>query len=188
MAYIFLQIWDPLQKAAVDHVQTDLPITAVAMPEAGNEIFVADVSPDIKVYDVRKKDVIYTLKGHHDLVTSLQVSPDSQYLLSNSHDSTVRTWDVRPFAPEDRQIRAYDGAPTSVEKNLYKAVWDIDGGRIAAGSGDGTAVVWETRTGRLLHKLPGHKGAVNDIRFSPAEQSVLLSGSTDHSVLLGELK
>lgn len=158
------------------------------MPEAGNEIYVGDVSPDIKVYDVRKKGVVNTLKGHADLVTSLQVSPDSQYLLSNSHDSTVRTWDIRPFAPEDRHIRAFDGAPTGMEKNLYKAVWDSEGKRIAAGSGDRTAVVWEVRTGKLLHKLPGHKGAVNDVRFSPTEASVLLSGSTDQNLLLGELR
>ena len=158
------------------------------MPEAGNEIYVADVSPDIKVYDVRKKGVLYTLNGHADLVTSLQVSPDSQYLLSNSHDSTVRTWDVRPFAPENRLVRTYDGAPTHLEKNLYKAVWDSEGKKIAAGSGDRTAVVWEVRTGKLLHKLPGHKGAVNDVRFSPTDSSVLLSGSTDHNLMLGELR
>ncbi|KAL9052389.1 MAG: hypothetical protein Q9162_005419 [Coniocarpon cinnabarinum] len=181
-------IWDPHQKEAVDFIETDLPITALAMPEAGNEIYVGDVSPDIKVYDVRKKDVMYTLSGHTDLVASLKTSPDSQYLLSNSHDSTVRTWDVRPFAPEDRSVQTYDGAPTYMEKNLYKAVWDSEGKRIAAGSGDRTAVVWDVRTGKLLHKLPGHKGAVNDVRFSPADSSVLLSGSTDRNVMLGELK
>ena len=142
------------------------------MAEAGNEIYVADVSSDIQVYDVRKKQVIYTLRGHNDTITSLQVSPDAQYLLSNSHDSTVKTWDIRPFAPLDRHLKTYDGASTGLEKNLYKAAWDTEGNRIAAGGGDRTVVVWETRTGKMLHKLPGHKGAVNDVRFSPAEPSL----------------
>ena len=167
-----LQLWDPQQRNAIDYFDTGLPITALAIAGAGNEIYVADVSPDIKVYDVRKKSVIYTLDGHTDTVTSLQVSPDQQHLLSNSHDSTVRTWDIRPFAPINRHEQTYDGATSGLDKNLYKAVWDVDGKRLAAGGGDRTVTIWDTRTGRMLHKLPGHKGAVNDVRFSPVDASL----------------
>jgi Prp8 binding protein len=161
------QIWDPRQKAAVDFLETSMPVTAVAVAEAGNEIYSGGIDNDIKVWDFRKKDVAYSLLGHADTITSLEVSPDSQYLLSYSHDSTVRTWDIRPFAPADRSIKTYDGARIGIEKNLMRASWDADGKRIAAGSGDGTTSVWETSTAKLLHKLPGHKGAVNDVRFSP---------------------
>lgn len=121
---------------------------------------------------MRKKTVAYSLIGHTDTITSLQTSPDSQSLLSNSHDSTVRTWDIRPFAPADRQIRTYDGAPTGMEKNLLRASWDPTGKKIAAGSGDRTMVVWDTATGKLLSKLPGHKGAVNDVRFHPGDEPI----------------
>jgi WD40 repeat protein len=87
--------------------------------------------------------------------------------LSNAHDSTVRTWDVRPFAPADRRIMTFDGAPTGQERNLLKASWDSKGEKIAAGSGDQSVAIWESRTGKLLNKLPGHRGAVNDVRFHP---------------------
>ena len=167
-----LQIWDPRQKKAVDYMETDYPITAVAMAEAGNEIYTGCIDNDIKVWDLRKKEVAYSMKGHTDTICSLQVSPDAQYLLSHSHDSTVRTWDVRPFAPKDRHVKTYDGAPTGIEKNLLKASWDRTGQRIAAGSGDRSVVVWEARTGKLLHKLTGHKGAVNDCRFSPSNDNI----------------
>lgn len=162
-------IWDPRQKTAIDFIETDFPVTAVALAEAGNEIYSGSIDNLIKVWDARKRETLYTLDGHTDTVTSLEVSPDSQSLLSNSHDSTVRTWDIRPFAPTDRSIRTYDGAPAGLEKNLFRASWDRDGQRICAGAGDRTAVVWETRSGKLLYKLPGHKGAVNDVRFSPTE-------------------
>lgn len=161
------QIWDPRQKAAVDFIATDFPVTAVTLAEAGNELYSAGIDNDIKVWDLRKKAVAYSLIGHTDTVTSLAVSPDSQTLLSNSHDSTVRTWDIRPFAPTDRHIRTFDGAPTGMDKNLLRATWDTQGKRIAAGSGDRTAVIWEASTGKLLQKLPGHKGSVNDVRFAP---------------------
>jgi len=200
-----LQLWDPRQKAAIDFLETSFPVTAVTIAEAGNELYSGGIDNDIKVWDLRKKAVAFTLSGHTDTITSLAVSPDSQTLLSNSHDSTVRTWDIRPFAPKDRQIRTFDGAPTGMEKNLLKASWDVQGKRIAAGSGDRTVVVWDAGSGRLMHKLPGHKGAVNDVRFAPndiplrefyrclsissflADSHVVLSASTDKSLMLGEL-
>jgi Prp8 binding protein len=168
----YIGIWDPRQKAAVDFLETEFPVTAVALAEAGTEIYSGGIDNDIKVWDVRKKAVAYSMLGHADTITSLEVSPDSQYLLSNSHDSTVRTWDIRPFAPADRHVKTYDGAPTGLEKNLIRASWDPKGEKIAAGSGDRSVVVWEVRSGKLLYKLPGHKGTVNDVRFSPSDEPI----------------
>ena len=110
--------------------------------------------------------------GHTDTITSLQISPDSQTLLSNAHDSTVRTWDIRPFAPTNRHVRTFDGAPVGLEKNLIRASWDPAGEKIATGSGDRSVVVWDAKSGKLLYKLPGHKGTVNDVRFSPNNEPI----------------
>ncbi|KAF2180339.1 WD40 repeat-like protein [Zopfia rhizophila CBS 207.26] len=180
-------IWDPRQKEAIDFIATEFPITAIALSEAGNELFSGGIDNDIKVWDLRKKAVAYSLLGHTDTITSLEISPDTQTLLSNSHDSTVRTWDIRPFAPTDRRIRTYDGAPIGMERNLLKASWDSKGEKIAAGSGDRSAVVWEARSGKLLYKLPGHRGAVNDVRFSPRDEPILVSASSDRTLIVGEL-
>lgn len=165
-------IWDPRQKDAIEYLETDLPITAVALSEAGNEIYSGGIDNTIHVWDLRKKGVVYSMAGHTDTITSLQVSPDSQTLLSNSHDSTVRTWDIRPFAPTNRHVRTYDGAPVGLEKNLIRASWDPKGEKIAAGSGDRSVVVWDVNSEKLLYKLPGHKGTVNDVRFSPNNEPI----------------
>jgi Prp8 binding protein len=180
-------IWDPRQKSAVDYIETDFPITAVALAEQGHEIYSGGIDNDIKVWDARKMSVVYALSGHGDTITSLEVSPDGQSLLSNSHDSTVRTWDVRPFAPVDRSLRTYDGAPAGFEKNLIRASWSPRGDKICAGSGDRTVVVWDSRSAKLLYKLPGHKGTVNDVRFCPTEETIIVSASTDRNLMLGEL-
>jgi Prp8 binding protein len=164
-----ISLWDPRQKAAIDYIETDYPITALCLGDAGgNELFSGAVDNIIQVWDLRMKKTVYSLTGHADTITSLAISPDGQTLLSNSHDSTVRTWDVRPFAPEDRSVRTLDGAQAGLEKNLIRACWDpSEGKRVAVGGGDGTATVWDVQSGRLLHKLPGHKGTVNDVRISP---------------------
>ena len=164
--------WDPRQKRAVDYTETDYPITSIALAEAGNELYTGGIDNDIKVWDMRKKAVAYTMVGHTDTVTSLEVSPDAQALLSYSHDGLARTWDIRPFAPADRSIKTYVGAPLGLEKNLVRASWDAKGERIASGSGDGTAVVWDAHSAGLLYKLPGHKGTVNDVRFASGDESI----------------
>lgn len=166
----YFSIWDPRSKHAIEYTATEFPITAVALSETGNELYTGGVDNDIKVWDIRKKAVVYTMFGHTDTVTSLEISPDSQVLLSYAHDGVARTWDIRPFAPTDRSIKSFFGAPIGLEKNLIRASWDKKGERITAGSGDGTAVIWEVGSGKLLYKLPGHKGTVNDVRFSPGEE------------------
>jgi len=209
------QIWDPRQKDAVDFIETDFPVTALALSEAGSELYSGGIDNDIRVWDLRKKAVAYSLLGHTDTISSLEISPDSQVLLSNSHDSTVRTWDIRPFAPADRHIRTFDGAPSGQDKNLIKASWDPQGQRIAAGSTDHSVVVWEAHSGKLLYKLPGHRGTVNDVRFSPRDEpickliiffhsvpphyeainarnnanavNIVVSASTDRTLMVGEL-
>jgi Prp8 binding protein len=168
----YIGLWDPRQKEAAEFIESQYPITAVALAEAGNEIYSGGIDDNIKVWDMRKKAVVYSMAGHTDTVTSLVVSPDSQSLLSNSHDDTVRTWDIRPFAPTNRHIKTYDGAPAGLERNLVRASWDPKGEKIAAGSGDRSVVIWEVGSGKLLYKLPGHKGTVNDVRFSPGDEPI----------------
>ncbi|KAM4065900.1 WD domain, G-beta repeat domain-containing protein [Hirsutella rhossiliensis] len=181
-------IWDPRSKNAVHYIETDFPITALAVSQAGNEIFSGGIDNDICVWDLRKKSVVYSMLGHTDTIMSLKVSPDTQSLVSYAMDSTVRTWDIRAFAPTERHIRTLDGAAMGIEKNLMGASWDPDGKKIAAGSGDGTVVVWSSESGKLLYKLPGHRGVVNCAEFAPGKDPILLSASSDRTMLLGELK
>ena len=168
----YIGIWDPRQKRAVDFIATDFPVTSVAIAEAGNELYSGGIDNDIKAWDMRKQEILYTMGGHTDTITSLEISPDSQALLSYSHDGSAKTWDVRPFAPVDRQMKTYMGAPAGMERNLIRASWDAKGKRVACGSGDGTAVVWDAQSTKLLYKLPGHKGTVNDVRFATGEESI----------------
>lgn len=172
-------IWDPRSKNAVDHIETDYPVTAVAVSEAGNEIYSGSIDGDIRAWDMRKKAQVFSMLGPQDTdtITSLRVSPDSQSLLSFSMDGAARTWDIRPFAPTERLIRTFDGASRGLENNLIRASWDSDGKRLAAGSGDGSVLVWSNETGKLMYKLPGHKGTVNCAEFAPGKDPISKSSA-----------
>jgi len=50
-------IWDPRQKNAVDYIQTEFPVTSVALSPAGEEIYFGGIDNDIKVWSLTKKGI-----------------------------------------------------------------------------------------------------------------------------------
>lgn len=140
----------------------------------------------MQAWDLRKEQVSLTLAGHTDSVTGMSLSPDGNHLLTNAMDNTLRIWDVRPYAPANRCFKVFTGHQHNFEKNLLKCAWSPDGGRITAGSADRLVNVWEVQTQKLLYKLPGHKGSVNDVAFHP-KQPILASCSSDKTIYLGEI-
>lgn len=58
--------------------------------------------------------------------------------------------------------------------------------QITAGSADRMVNVWEVASRKLLYKLPGHNGSVNDATFHPHEP-IIASASSDKNLFLGEL-
>jgi len=47
-------------------------------------------------------------------------------------------------------------------------------------------MIWEVDSGKVAYKLPGHKGTVTCVDFSPREP-IVLTGSKDGTMILGEL-
>ncbi|XP_075742132.1 U5 small nuclear ribonucleoprotein 40 kDa protein-like [Rhipicephalus microplus] len=135
---------------------------------------------------MRKKAVLYRMVGHLDTITGLCLSPDGSYILSNSMDNTLRIWDVRPFAPQERCVKILQGHMHNFEKNLLRCAWSPDGSKVTAGSADRYVHIWDTTSRRLIYKLPGHNGSVNDVQFHPKEP-IVLSVASDKQVYLGEI-
>ncbi len=79
---------------------------------------------------------------------------------------------------------SFEGAPHGFEKNLLRPCWSPDEEFIAAGSADRSVVVWSIPRQRIVYKLPGHKGCVNEVDWAG---TVLSSASNDHNIFLGEL-
>ena len=92
------------------------------------------IDNDIKVWNLRKNALLYWLKGHGDTVTGLSLSPDGSYVLSKAMDNTVQTWDVRPFAPQERCVKILTGHQHNFEKNLLRCAWASDGSEVSVHS------------------------------------------------------
>ena len=181
-----VKVWDPRQRRATHTFSNIYQVMAVTFNDTSDQIISGGLDNDIKIWDLRRADLMLDLKGHGDTVTSLCLSPDGTHVLSNGMDNTVRLWDVRPFVAGQRQIKIFMGAQHGFEKNLLRCSWSPDGSRVAAGSADRCVYVWETSSRRVLYKLPGHDGSVNDVQFHPQEPVICSCGS-DKKIFLGEL-
>lgn len=182
------KIWDQRWKRSVHTCQEKYQITSVCFSDQADLIFTAGIDNVVRVRDCRTYKVLYTLSGHADSVTGLSLSHDGSYLLSNSMDQTLRMWDVRPFAPEERCVRILGGHCHNFEQNLLKCAWSMDDQRVTCGSADGLVNIWDVSNGgsNLVYKLPGHQGSVNEAVFHPREK-IIGSCSSDKKVFLGEV-
>ncbi|KAF9000249.1 U5 snRNP complex subunit [Cyathus striatus] len=166
------------------------PVTSVCWSADGQNVYIGAIDNEIHVYDIRKNEQVYTLSGHTDTPTSLSLSPNGNFLLSPSLSSQTIIHDVRPFSPSPNRIhRVLHGAPAGFENTLLRGAWskDDDGRRVSVGGADRMVCIWEVDSGKLLYKLPGHKGTVTAVDFHPKEP-IILTGSKDGTMLLGEIE
>lgn len=182
-----VKLWDSRKKMAITTFQNTYQVTAITFNDTAEQIISGGIDDDIKVWDLRKNAQLYKMRGHTDTVTGLTLSPDGSYILSNSMDNTVRIWDIRPFAPQERCVKILQGNQHNFEKNLLRCSWSSDGSKVAAGSADRFVYIWDTTSRRILYKLPGHNGSVNEIDFHPSEP-IAASCSSDKQIFLGEIE
>ncbi len=67
---------------------SNYPVLAVCFNEEANQIVSGGLDNSIKVWDIRKNELMYEMKGHLDSPTGLSLSPDGAYVASNAMDST----------------------------------------------------------------------------------------------------
>jgi len=179
-------LWDARLRGARQVLETSYQITAVALSEDNTRAFTGGIDDEIKVWDLRMGKIEYGLAGANDTITGLRLSPDGSFLLSNSMDNCVRQWDVRPYATT-RLMKVFVGARHDVQKNLLKCAWSPDGHQVTAGSADRFVYIWDVASTRILYKLPGHTGPVNEVDFHPNEP-IILSCSNDKRIFVGEIQ
>ncbi|HZR39186.1 MAG TPA: protein kinase [Ktedonobacteraceae bacterium] len=125
----------------------------------------------------REGSIVYTYRGHSDIVTSAAWSPDSKRIASGSFDKTVQVWNATtgssPFT--------YPGHSNTVTC----VAWSPDGKLIASSSFDKTVQVWpplrSSSEGNSLYTYHGHSDIVYALAWSPDGKRIA-SGGFDKTV------
>ena len=112
-----------------------------------------------RVWQLSDGYCLCTLEGHTNLVRSVAVSPDGEYVATASWDTTARVWHLS----NGKCIRTLEGHTGYVNS----VVVSPDGMHVVTASSDKTARVWQLSDGTCLHMLKGHTKQVRSAVVSP---------------------
>ncbi|GMH33941.1 hypothetical protein BSKO_01775 [Bryopsis sp. KO-2023] len=135
----------------------------------------ADMDGKVFMWNPETGQCLGTCKGHRKWITSIAWEPahlcyPSQRFCTGSKDCTIKIWTAK--------TRKCEMTLSNQSKMISCVKWAGDGSILSA-SRDRTISVWDSKEGRLLHRLHGHAHWVNSLALS--SDSVLRSGPFDHT-------
>jgi len=171
----FVSVWDTsswqLATNLLSPGEARLSVTAAVSPDS--RLLAVAGGPFVQLYEVGSWHRNRRLRHPVDVGT-LVFTADSQTLITGSHDSQVRLWDVKN-----------DSVPSSV---LGGSVGEIaalavspDGNTLAVADASPVIKLWNLTTRKELFTLVGHRVGVASLAFSP-DSRILASGGTDATV------
>ena len=132
----------------------------------------SDNKKQIVVWYTNQNNIVRTLEGHNDSITSIQWSSDGSKIASGSYDKTIKVWDIITGTC----IHTLQG-----HTNYVRSVsWSPDGKYLASGSNDKTIKVWDATTGNCIHTLTGNGDEV-EVAWSP-DGKYIASSSRDKKI------
>jgi len=155
-------------------------------------------SANASVWDVGSQKRLFILSGHRETVRSAYFSPAGNKIVTASEDGTVRLWQI---APEELVVARKDikeKGSTSYRKvkqlsvmhghtdDVLMARFNPAGDKIVSASSDGTAKIWDVKTGAEIITLSGHTDEINEAVFSPSGE-IIATASDDRTVRLWEV-
>jgi WD40 repeat protein/DNA-binding SARP family transcriptional activator len=158
------QVWDSRSgRLAATFKGHTGPVYALAYSPVGNIIATGATDGTARLWDAATGVQTLKLAGAKGIVNDVAFDADGTRLATVSEDGSTRIWNVAPSGSRDwMTIVAHRGGVES----LY---YSPDGKELlTTGLIDGTAKVWDTRTGALLDSYPN----VSDqaFRFTPADR------------------
>ncbi|XP_069744504.1 WD repeat-containing protein 3 [Narcine bancroftii] len=122
------------------------------------------------IWDIRKGEKIWILKGIKHEVSYLCSAPDGQHLAVGYEDGSIRIFNITT----GESNVTFNGHSASVTVLNYDSL----GARLVSGSKDTEIVIWDVINESGLYRLKGHKDAVTNAVFLKG-RNYLVSSSKD---------
>ncbi|MCI0539514.1 MAG: WD40 repeat domain-containing protein [Verrucomicrobiales bacterium] len=152
---------------------------SVAYSPDGRRLVAAGQDKQLKVWDAATGRKIGVMGEHDRNVFNLVFSPDGRYLASAGKEGMVRVWDGTRLDERQSHLREMGTAGGDMADTM---AFSADNTRLAVGSSDLAAAIWEVQAGTRVLRLPHTPGhGFRALAFSP-DGRWLASGGTDCTV------
>ena len=124
--------------------------------------------------------VKYIAEPYMHSVPAVGVHPSQKFLAMQSLDNQIQIYS----SPDLKQNRKKRFAGHSVAGYACEVAFSPDGKYLSSGAGDGSLVIWDFKTCRLLKRLPAHSKALITHAWLPHETSKIITGGWDATIKL----
>ncbi|KAH9785801.1 tRNA (guanine-N(7)-)-methyltransferase non-catalytic subunit [Citrus sinensis] len=173
-----VKIWSAESWKCISAVCSEKRVSAVAISNDGQHVCFADKFGVVWVVDLRDingnqavvdKKAAPLLAHYCSIITSLEFSPDGQFIISADRDFKIRVT-VFPKGPLDgaHEIQSFCLGHTEFVSCLdFVCTVDYPQGYLVSGSGDSTVRLWDIISGSLLDTCEvGAKSVPQDHKYS----------------------
>lgn len=146
----------------------------MATVTAGTTVTAKGEDVNLISLDTGAKIAQFTAELGAGSINAMSFSPDSKQIATANGDYKVRLWTI-PERQDDQQDQKLSPRLEFFGHvgQIRSIAFDSDGDFLLTGSDDGTARVWEVKTGKQVSILRGHTAAVRNAVFSPNGQYIL---------------
>jgi WD40 repeat protein/DNA-binding SARP family transcriptional activator/tRNA A-37 threonylcarbamoyl transferase component Bud32 len=181
----YLKVWDASTGRLLSSLRGTGEAWGPSFSADGSLVSAAWYGDDgqVQVLDPSTDRVVSTIYTGNPIDSAL--SPDGRHVavVTPWMDGAVGTvFDVRT----GEQEFTLPGPNCCGAPNTRSVAWSPNG-RLIAASSEGTARVWDAKTGTVLHTLRGHNGFVFGVAWSPHDSSRLVTGGSDGTAKVWEI-
>ena len=130
---------------------------------------------DIALWSVENGNLLGSVEGHKERITSVAFSNDGSRVATGSSDRTARIWDVVSRKPV---------ATLEHGSYVFAVGFSPDGRFVATGEQNGTVRVWDVPSGQLVMATKPHTFPVNDIEFTGGGNGIVAVSNDGGASLL----
>ena len=163
-----------------------LPLVVSAGEDRVAAVWKMTPSKDPRTGKVRWSGKVIFNLNHPSAVRSVACTPPSaanNLCLTGTADGVGRLWNLDKLATNSEPLELAEAHCAPINAVAFRG----DGAVCATGSEDRSICLWDTATGKLLHRLEGaHKGAVTSLTFTPKNQ--LVSAGKDATIVVWSMK
>ncbi len=171
-----IKVWDITpegSKELLTRVSHKDRVWAITYSPDGTLYATASFDGTAKIWKAESGKLLQTLSGHEGMVYGVSFHPDGNQLATSGEDNTVRIWDVNSGQElqtlTDHEEAANDYDIATLLPGVLVVAYSPDGKLLASVGEDGTARIWDAKSGELLKSLlihpKRHGGTI--LAFSP---------------------